>query len=227
MPHEARTQSINTTVVASLGAFRIWSHTFEDSPSKVLFQMSIADSLVTPSLDQSFCGEIATPKKRWVVCQLFHPYISAYKGPKLHSHIFLRLLLLVLEAQFASEPRDAHTHACPVTIYPLACRNLDQLGSRDPFLSVRSWVLGALTETLPAFWLFAHRERTRAFKSACCIIERFRLWTRSKISTQARALESQINPRSSTCGTEEGTCKERRFSQSQSCSYISCLVCTD
>lgn len=80
--------------------------------------MSIADSLVIPSVDQSFCGEIAAPKKRSVVCLLSHPRISACKGLKPRTRIFLRLLLLALEAQLASELRDAHIHACPVTIYP-------------------------------------------------------------------------------------------------------------
>ena len=41
---------------------------------------------------------------------------------------------------------------------------------------------------------------------------------------RARALELLIKPRNSTYETEEKTCKERRCSQSQSCSYISCLV---
>ena len=97
--------------------------------------MSIADSLVTPSLDWTLYGESAAPKKRSVVCLLSHPYVSACKGPRLRSRISLHLLFLVLGARFVNEPRDAHTHACPGAVYPSTRQFPDQLGSISPFLS--------------------------------------------------------------------------------------------
>ena len=142
MPSGKSTQSINITVLPSLEAFRKRSRRLGDFPSKAPFQMSVADSPATPSSARILYGGSVAPKKRSVVCLLSHPYISACKGPMLRSRIALHLLFLVLEARFVSELRDAHAHACPVTIYLLACRYLDQLGSRDPFLLVKFWVLG-------------------------------------------------------------------------------------
>lgn len=142
MPPEKCTKSINIAVVPSLEAFRKRSRRLGDFPSKAPFQMSVADSLAAPSWARILYGGSVAPKRRSVACLLSRPYISACKGPRLRSRIALHLLFLVLQARFVSELRDAHAHACPVTIYLLACRYLDQLGSRDPFLLVKFWALG-------------------------------------------------------------------------------------
>ena len=156
MPPEQTIYSIDATAVSCLLVFRRRSRTFGHSLSKVPFQTSTADSLVTPSLDRTLYGGSGAPKKPWVVCLLSHPYISACTGPELRSRSSLHLLLLVPGEQTASELRDAHTHACPVMVYPLTCRCPDQLGSRDPITSAKvlnsgSWVLQRRTYRCPRF----------------------------------------------------------------------------
>lgn len=135
---ERPTQWINTTVRASLKAFRRYNCTFGDFPLEVPFQTSTADSLVIPFWIQTLYGESAAPKLRLVLCLLSHSYVSTYMGPKLRSHTPLHLLLLVRGALSVSELRGAHTRACPGAVFRSAHRFSGQPGSISPFLSASS-----------------------------------------------------------------------------------------